>query len=172
MSRSAHQLRNAGPGGTVTAGTLDLTVGGNTSTVLFDGANIVPGYTKTTTLTLANVGNTPGNLASVLTLTGADGVCTEPEYVAEGKTAAPCNVGGDLQDQMTIAVAVGNAPASTPVTLRQFQSAGFPTSPMGGNSSTEYKLTFALPNVTTSAINNVVQGDSVTLSSSFTLTQS
>jgi spore coat-associated protein N len=163
-----------GPGGTTASGTLDLTVGSTGTTQLFSATNIAPKYTQDVVLTLNNVGTLPGTLTSTLKVTGADVTCTEPELEAEGKaTTGSCNAAGDLQNQMTVSVtkAPGLTAATTPVTMAAFATAGLPaggTIPAG--SSVEYDLHFVFPDLA-GVENNKAQGDSVTLSSDFLITQ-
>lgn len=162
-----------GPGGTLKAGTLDLTVGGSGGVTLFTGENIAPGYTSTSTIALTNTGSIPGTLASTLQLTGTDVTCTEPEAEAEGKAQGACAPGGDLQNQLTISILSGPgvAAATPPVTLAKFAETGFGQIPLGAGATGEYVLKFELPNLSGTE-NNKVQGDRVTLSSNYTLTQS
>lgn len=163
-----------GPGGSVTAGTLDLTVGSTGTTELFKASNIAPGYSQSTVLTLRNTGSLPGTLTSALRVVGADVTCTEPESEAENRPAGSCNPAGDLQNQMTVSVlrGPGVTTATTPVPVAQFTTAGLPAAGVvAAGGSTEYELLFALPNLA-GTVNNIVQGDSLTLGSDFTLTQS
>lgn len=164
----------SGPGGTITAGTLDLTVGSTGTTELFNQSNIAPGFSQNATITLKNVGSLPGALTSTLKVTGTDGTCTEPEAEAEGKAAGACNPAGDLQNQMTVSVLSGpgvTAP-TTPVTVTQFVANGLPAAgTLAANGTVVYQLQFVLPNLP-GVENNKVQGDSLTVSSDFSLTQS
>ena len=164
----------SGPGGTIAAGTLDLTVGSTGTTQLFSAANIVPGYTQDVAITLKNAGSVPGTLTSTLAVTGADVTCTEPEAEAEGKAAGACNTAGDLQNQMTVSVIKGPGitTATAPVTVAQFATSGLPAAgTLAAGASTEYDLRFTLPNLSGTE-NNKVQGDSLNLTSSFLITQS
>lgn len=163
-----------GPGGTLSSGTLDLTVGGTGAVELFDASNIAPGYSTSTVLALRNAGSLPGTLSSTLRLTGADVTCTEPEAEAEARPGGGCSPAGDLQNQMTVSVVRGPG-ISTPsaaVPVSQFVTTGLPAAgvvPAGG--TVEYELLFTLPNLS-GTVNNVVQGDRLTLGSDFTLAQS
>ncbi|GAA1868559.1 hypothetical protein GCM10009836_56320 [Pseudonocardia ailaonensis] len=166
----------SGPGGTQTAGTLDLEIGGTGFQTLFTGTNIAPGYTKDFTFTVKNSGSIAGNLTNSLTLAGADGTCTEPERTAEG---GACKAGGDLQDQMTVVVVSSPAStvATTPVIMTDFVKSPLPGNNinLAANTTGTYVLRFALPNDATTTAetnsNNKVQGDTVTLSSTFNLVQ-
>ncbi len=161
----------SGPGGTVAAGTLDLTVGSTGTVQLFSASNIAPGYTQNAVLTLRNTGSLPGALTSTLRVSGADVTCTEPEMEAEGRA---CNPAGDLQNQMTVSVVRGPGVTTptTPTVVSQFVTAGLPVAgTVPANGSAEYELQFVLPNLP-GTTNNIVQGDSLTLGSDFTLTQS
>jgi spore coat-associated protein N len=162
-----------GPGGSVAAGTLDLTAGGTGTVELFNSSNIQPGFSKNATYTLKNVGSLPGTLTSTLKVVGADVTCTEPEAEAEGKTAGACNAAGDLQNQMTVSVISGPGVTTptTPVAVTQFATTGLPPAgTVAAGASVSYELQFVLPNLS-GVENNKVQGDSLTLSSFFTLTQ-
>ncbi|SDE82724.1 TasA family protein [Pseudonocardia oroxyli] len=165
-----------GPGGTQTAGTLDLEIGGTGVQTLFTGTNIAPGYTKDVTFTVHNAGSIGGTLSNSLTLTGADGTCTEPERTAEG---GACKPAGDLQDQMTVVVVSSPASnvATAPVAMTEFVKTPLPGngSALAAGATGTYVLRFALPNDTSTTAetnpNNKVQGDTVTLGSTFTLVQ-
>jgi spore coat-associated protein N len=166
-----------GPGGTQTAGTLDLEIGGSGFQTLFNGTNIAPGYTKDFTFTVKNSGSIAGTLTNSLALTGADGTCTEPEQTAEGSTT--CKPTGNLQDQMTVVVVSSPASnvATSPVLMTDFVKTPLPgnNTALAGGATGTYVLRFALPNDTSTTaetnVNNKVQGDSVTLSSTFNLVQ-
>jgi spore coat-associated protein N len=164
-----------GPGGTTASGTLDLTVGSTGTTQLFSATNIAPGYGQEVTFNLKNVGSLPGTLTSTLKVSGADVACTEPELEAEGKAATgSCNAGGDLQSQMTVSVtkAPGLANPTTPVSLTQFVANGLPAGGVvAAGGTADYTLKFAFPDLAGTE-NNKAQGDSITLSSDFLLTQS
>lgn len=162
-----------GPGGSATAGTLDLTVGGTGSVDLFSASNIAPGYTQDVVLTLTNVGSLPGTLTSTVQVSGTDGPCTEPEAEAEGRPAGGCDPAGDLQEQMTVSVVRGpGVTTATPaVPVTELAATGLPTGTVGAGETVTYELRLTLPNVAGTA-NNVVQGDGLTLGSAFTLTQS
>lgn len=171
-SYAAFSDTEAGPGGTVTAGTLDLVAGGGPGTVtLFAAQNIQPGFRQRATFVLTNNGSLPGTLTSNLTVTGRDVTCTEPEAEAEGVAAGACAPGGDLQNQMTVSVVSGPGSPTAPITVGQFATTGLPlTGTVAPGASVTYELQFDLPNLA-DATNNRVQGDSITLSSSFVLTQ-
>ena len=163
-----------GPGGSLAAGTLDLTVGSSGTTELFKASNIAPGYSQSTVLTLRNTGSLPGTLTNGLRVVGADVTCTEPESEAEGRAAGSCNPAGDLQSQMTVSVlrGPGVTTPTTPVPVTQFTTAGLPPAGvLAAGGSTEYELQFVLPNLP-GTVNNIVQGDSLTLTSDHTLIQS
>jgi predicted ribosomally synthesized peptide with SipW-like signal peptide len=169
-----------GPGGTQTAGTLDLEVGsGGTTSTLFTASNIAPGFSQDYTFTLKNAGTIAGTLSTAMTLTGGDGTCTEPERTAEGTTA--CNPNGNLQDQMQVTV-VSSPVSSTPTapaSLASFAGAPLPGSgslKIDGGQTVTYTLRFTLPNDNSTTAesnpNNKVQGDTVSLNSTFNLVQS
>jgi spore coat-associated protein N len=164
-----------GPGGSTASGTLDLTVGSTGTTQLFSATNIAPGYGQEVTMSLKNAGTLPGTLTSTLKVSGADVTCTEPELEAEGKPASgACNASGDLQSQMTVSVTkapgLANPTAAVPVT--QFVTNGLPLAGVVQPGTTaDYTLKFAFPDLPGTE-NNKAQGDSITLSSDFLLTQS
>lgn len=165
-----------GPGGTIAAGTLDLTVGGTGNTELFSASNIAPGFSQDATITLNNDGSIPGVLTSTMAFTGTDGSCTEPERVAEnGSDTGTCKNGGNLAEQLTVSVlsSPGSSTATAATPVATFIANG--GLPAGGTltkgTPAVYKLRFALPNVTTSDINNKVQGDGITITSTFNLYQ-
>ena len=162
----------SGPDGTIAAGTLDLVVGATPGTVnLFAASNIKPGFSQDVTFNVSNTGSLPGSLTSSLMMTGTDGTCTEPEYVAEGVNAGACAAAGNLQEQMTVAVVAGPGGAAAAVPLSQFMTGGLPlpgTLAAGGN--TTYTLRFALPDLA-GTVNNRVQGDTIAITSTFNLVQ-
>jgi spore coat-associated protein N len=131
----------------------------------------VPGYTQDVTITLNDVGNTPGTPNSTMTATGADGRCTEPEQIAEGGS---CAAGGNLQDQMTVQIlsTPTSSTAGAARSVSNFLSAGGlgAGGTLVGGASGSYKLRFALPNLAGTQNNNV-QGDSIRIDSTFNLAQ-
>jgi spore coat-associated protein N len=161
----------AGPGGTVAAGTLDLTVGSTGTVELFAAQNIQPGFTQDATISLRNAGSLPGGVTSTLTVVGADVTCTEPEVEEEKLTGGGCAPGGNLQNQMTVSVlrGPGITTPTAPVGVAQFALP--PAGTLAAGASTDYVLQFVLPNLT-GTLNNAVQGDRITVSSNFVLTQS
>ncbi|RZT86362.1 putative ribosomally synthesized peptide with SipW-like signal peptide [Pseudonocardia sediminis] len=160
-----------GPGASIASGTLDLEVGSSGATTLLNESNIAPGFTKDTSISLRNAGSLPGTLSNKVTVSGSNVTCTEPEAEAEGVGISAC--AGNLQEQMTVSVLSGpgiTAP-TTPVKL-----AGLTSLPGGGNIKEDggtavYQLRFALPTSGSNVTDNKVQGDAVTVSSSFTLDQ-
>lgn len=169
-----------GPGGTETAGTLDLEVGSSgTTSTLFSASNIAPGFTQDYTFTLKNAGSVTGTLSTAMTFSGGDGSCTEPERTAEGTTT--CNANGNLQDQMQVSVVSSpvSSTATPPVSLASFAGTPLPGSgslKIDGGQTVTYTLRFTLPNDTSTTAetnsNNKVQGDTITLNSTFNLVQS
>jgi spore coat-associated protein N len=161
-----------GPDGTIASGTLDLVVGAAPGTVnLFSAANIKPGFSQDVSFTVSNTGSLPGTLTSKLTAVGADVTCTEPEYVAEGVGPNACAPGGNLQEQMTVAVTAGpNGPVAA-VPMSQFLTTGLPLpGTLGAGATANYTLRFVLPDLA-GTVNNKVQGDSINLTSTFDLVQ-
>jgi spore coat-associated protein N len=161
-----------GPDGTLASGTLDLVVGAAPGTVnLFSASNIKPGFSQDVTFTVSNTGTLPGTLTSRLTAVGADVTCTEPEYVAEGVAAGACAAGGNLQEQMTVAVVAGPNGAVAAAPMSQFLTTGLPLpGTLGAGATTTYTLRFALPDLP-GTTNNKAQGDSLNLTSTFDLVQ-
>ena len=134
--------KETGPGGSTSSGTLDLTVGSTGTTQLFSATNIAPGYTQDVVYSLKHIGSLPGTLTSTLKVTGAAVTCTEPE--------AP----------------------TTPFTLTQIATNGLPSAGVvAAGATVDYGLRFTFPDLAGTE-NNKAQGDSVTLSSDFLLTQS
>lgn len=158
-----------GPGGSATGGTLDLTVGSNADTVLFNQSNIAPGFGTTVDVVVRNVGSVAGTVSGHLTATGRDVSCTEPEAEAEALGGGVCSAGGNLQEQMTVQVLAGpGATGPGPVLpLSTFVSSPLPSGTLGANAEGTYKLAFALP----AGADNRVQGDRITIGSTFTLIQ-
>jgi predicted ribosomally synthesized peptide with SipW-like signal peptide len=164
-----------GPGGSTASGTLDLAVGSTGTTQLFSATNIAPGYTQDVTLSLKNAGSLPGTLTSKLAVSGAEVSCTEPEAEAEGVAAGACNKNGDLQNQMTVTVTKGTGSTATTTsaaTVAQLVTTGLPVAGVVNPGATvDYTLHFVFPDLAGTE-NNKAQGDSITLSSDFLLTQS
>jgi spore coat-associated protein N len=154
----------AGPTGTLAAGTLDLVVGGTATTTLFEAGNIQPGYTAPSrTFTIQNKGNLDGKLDAIVTVNGADGTCTEPEQAVNA-----CGAAGDLQDELLVKIIGPLLPAGgieVPVSQLQqtFTDVQIPPMP----SAVSYTLVFRLPE----SVGNEVQGDTVTIASTFRLDQ-
>ncbi|MEJ8280733.1 TasA family protein [Pseudonocardia spirodelae] len=157
-----------GPSGTAAAGTLDLTLDNNASKVLFNQNNLAPGFSTEVDVSVRNVGSIDGTLSSAFTVSGADGQCTDPERALEALTGGGCAPGGNLQDQMTVQVLDGpGVTAGNAVPLKTFVATGLPTTTLAAGASGTYKLLVALP----AAADNRVQGDAITLGSTFTLNQ-
>lgn len=157
-----------GPGSTATAGTLDLTLDSNASTVLFSQGNLAPGFSTEVDVSVRNAGSIDGTLSSSFTVSGADGRCTAPEKALEALPGGGCAPGGNLQDQMTVQVLDGpGVTAGNPVPLKTFVADGLPATALAAGASGTYRLLVALP----VAADNRVQGDAITLGSTFTLNQ-
>jgi len=89
-------------GNTISAGTLDLTVGGNdgTNSVFFNVTDAKPGQSGTQTYALVNTGSIDGTLdVSGITITGDEGSTPEPETEK--------NAGSELTAHLTVTVTVG-----------------------------------------------------------------
>jgi spore coat-associated protein N len=153
-----------GPGGTLAAATLDLTVGGAPGqATLLDVSNITPGHDLApTTLTVKNEGTIAGKLTGFVTITGSDGTCTEPELEAEGGSS--CAAQGNLQEQLKVNVG-GFGPLPLPLLNNAKFIDGVTVQP--GQELT-VTVDFSLPH---GAANNKVQGDSLKIESKLTLEQ-
>ena len=149
--------------GTAAAGTLDLELGGTGTQELFTATNMQPGDTATVTFTVNNVGTLPGTLDGTLQVTGEDGECTEPETAAGG-----CTAGGDLQNQLTVALSGPGVTDTTAKTVADFATTGFPETTLTADAEETYTLTFTLPDSTD---NNKVQGDSIAVAATLNLEQ-
>jgi spore coat-associated protein N len=153
-----------GPGGTLAAGTLDLTFDSTpTTTPLFTASDIAPGYqSETYTLTYRNVGSLPGNLALSLAVTNLENGCNGPESVVDSTCGAN---DGELGGALLIAVSGPGINYNG--TLNNF--AGGPSNvgavPAGGTAV--YSVSYSLPQST----GNEVQSDSAVVTSSAVLSQ-
>jgi spore coat-associated protein N len=160
-----------GPDAKITAGTLDLVVGAAPGSVsLFTATNIKPPFSQDVTFRVQNTGSLPGSLSSSIIFTGSDGgICTEPEYVAEGVAAGGCAVNGNLQEQMTVAVTAGPGGPVAAAPISTLLTNGLPSAgTLAPGASVDYTLQFVLPDRTD---NNKVQGDSISITSTFNLVQ-
>jgi spore coat-associated protein N len=159
-----------GPGGQIQSGTLDLEVGNSTPATLFNATNIAPGFTQDVVVTLNNVGSLPGSLTSTLNATSADVTCTEPERAEEGTPTCA----GNLHTQMQVAVIPpGSTTPSAAVplnTLTTLPTVNIPAATGSTPGTVSYTLRLSFPSQT-GTVNNAAQGDSVTLTSNFTLSQ-
>jgi predicted ribosomally synthesized peptide with SipW-like signal peptide len=142
----------AGPGGTLAAGTLTLDVTSNAeaTTEVFSAENIAPGYTSSPrVVTIANTGTVNGTLSATATVTE--------------------NTGGDLDDQL---LASGNCTGSTVVNFTNLPvrglGSGFNGLPLPAGATTVCTFSFTFPD---RPDNNLAQGDKVEIASTFTLTQ-
>lgn len=141
----------AGPGGTLAAGTLSLDVASSpaATTEVFSAGDIAPGYTSgPRTVTVRNSGTVDGTLSATAT-------------VGE-------NLGGDLDSQLRVSgnctdSAVGFADQPVSILATGFSGVSLPA-----GESTTCTFTFAFPH---RADNNDAQGDTVSINSTFTLTQ-
>ncbi|WP_433504365.1 TasA family protein [Pseudonocardia halophobica] len=144
----------AGPAGTLSAGTLrlDLTTNPSQTATILTESGIAPGkQLSPSTITLHNSGSLPG----LLTVTGT----------ADGH-------GGQLQDQLTVSyTCVSDNPAHLPVVVGEQTLATALSAvnvPLDSGERLVCSFRFTLPH---RPDNNLVQGDSVTVTSSFTLSQ-
>ncbi|QJY46355.1 TasA family protein [Pseudonocardia broussonetiae] len=145
-----------GPGGTLAAGTLNLSVTSNPAgvTEIFYASNIAPGYKSgVRSITIANTGNIDGVLTGTLSVTG----------------------GPDLDDQISVTggcpggltVPPGSTVASLAGPAGQFLGNGVALN--GGDTAT-CTFEFEFKNLPGTA-NNAAQGESVVVTSNLTLTQ-
>ena len=140
----------AGPGGTLAAGTLNLDVTSNPAGTLqlFSASNIAPGYDS-------------GDLVFTLTNTGSiNGTVTGNGDVTE-------NDGGNLDQQLLVS---GNCPDTPTQFVNQpvsILTTGF-NAQINAGRSVVCTFRFTFPH---RADNNDAQGDSVTITSSFEMTQ-
>lgn len=161
-----------GPDGRIATGTLDLVVGAQGGTVnLFNATNIKPPFSQDVTFQVTNSGSLPGNLSSSIFFTGADVTCTEPEYVAENVAAGACAPSGNLQEQMTVAVVAGPGGAVPAAPISTLVTNGLPSAgTLDPGATATYTLRFTLPDLS-GTTNNRVQGDSISITSTFNLIQ-
>ncbi|WP_252446662.1 hypothetical protein [Pseudonocardia humida] len=138
---------------------------------LFAAVDVTPGFTQDVTFTVSDTGSLPGALTSSLIMTGTDGTCTEPEYVAEGVAANACAAAGSLPEQMTVAVVAGPAGPANAVALSAFVTSGLPLpGTLAAGATATYTLRFALPDLA-GIVDNKVQGDTIAITSTFNLLQ-
>lgn len=148
----------AGPGGTLAAGTLKLNVSTTPSgtTPLFNAHNIAPGYTSPTpmSITVANSGTLNGKLTAKLGVTA-----TTPADIALKNyltVSGSCKSGSS-----TNSIPFNNAPVSSiPATIG--------TVPLNAGDSFTCNFTFTFPNA---GNQNDAQGGAVNFTSNFTLDQ-
>nr|WP_239028948.1 TasA family protein [Pseudonocardia acidicola] len=161
---AAFQDTEAGPGGTLATGTLDLVVGGGASQAeLFSATNIAPGYkSPTKTLTIKNDGTIDGVLSGTIKTEGSDNGCTDPEQKAGGCTKTE----GDLPEALLVTISGTGVPGTVTVQANQLQGV-LRNVPLGAGKDLKYDFVFELPQTT----GNKVQSDSVTITSSVTLDQ-
>lgn len=153
-----------GAGVGATAGTLDLVVGeGEAQSFAFE--NVVPGFHKEVQVTFTNGGSVDGLLDLGFSYTDSENGCTEPEAAVDGSCGA-VNY-GDLDDKMTLAILGpdgSNILGSTPYvrnygSLPGYHQVDLTDLTLDAGESKTFTLVFDLP-VT---VDNVVQGDSFTL---------
>lgn len=144
-----------GPGGTLAAGTLGLSVTSNPSDVteIFSASNIAPGYTSgTRTLTIANTGNIDGKLTGTLNVTG----------------------GTNLRNQIFVTGACPGGltiPANTTVAALVAPATGFLGTGVNLAGGATGTCTFEFTFRDLGAANNAAQGETIVVSSNLTLTQ-
>ena len=145
----------AGPGGTLSSGTLNLSVTSSPAgaTQIFSASNIAPGYTSgSRSITIANTGNIDGTLTGSLSVDG----------------------GPDLRNQIQVtggcpgvpAVAAGTTVADLIAPANGFLGAGVP---LNGGQTVTCNFTFTF--VDDNAINNAAQGETIVVTSNLLLTQ-
>ena len=142
----------AGPGGTLAAGTLTLDLGGTGSADLFTAENIAPGYVSPSkTVRIKNSGSIGGVLTSAVAINGHGGQLQNVLTVG-GSCTVP-GFGGPIPIPDTVVGTIGSV-IGQPVNLP-------------ANAEIVCNFTFKLPGTAT----NEVQGDTVTIGSNFTLNQ-
>ncbi|MGD9986478.1 TasA family protein [Pseudonocardia sp.] len=153
----------AGPGGTLAAGTLSLSVGGSVQTPTVDLSKIKPGDTVHATVTVQNTGSINGNLTATYSLTGSENGCTAAETNPLNNLPA-CTSGsnGDLVGALELKVNGASVP--NPGAGNGSVNVG-PLNPSG--TATTYDVEITLPQSTDSR----VQSDTASLTSTLTLTQ-
>jgi spore coat-associated protein N len=158
---AAFTATQAGPGGTLTAGTLTLDMGGFDTTEVFD-SDIVPGQVVHRTVTATNTGSIAGSLSEQFTVTGKENGCTTSETAAGGCSARD----GNLQepDQLQVSLdGVHYEPVS-----RMAQPGWLPPIPLAAHASVTQQFYFKLPD---NNHNNRVQSDKLRIQSIATLNQ-
>lgn len=140
----------AGPGGTLAAGTLNLDVSSNPAGTLqlFSASNIAPGYDS-------------GPLVFTLTNTGSiNGTVTGNGVVSE-------NAGGNLDEQLLVSGSCPGTPSQFTDRTVDILTTGF-NAQIDAGQSVVCTFRFTFPD---RPDNNDAQGDSVTITSSFSMTQ-
>lgn len=144
----------AGPGGTLAAGTLNLDVTSVPAgaTTVFSASNIAPGYTSgPRSVTIANTGNIDGKLTGTLSVTGG------PDLDDQIEVTGGCPGGLTIPAGTSLAELAGPAGA--------FLAAGVTLD--GGQTVTcNFSFTFV-----SNTDNNAAQGESVVVTSNLVLTQ-
>ena len=160
--------------GDISAGTLDLTVGGeNPCTEHITISNIAPGYSELVQLWLANTGSLDGELSvEISTITNNDNGLTEPESVVDS-TAGDGE--GELGEYLKAKAAWYDDPSTTTAFANQIlNDIGGRTFTTSGNfalleagETQSLKMVLELPEGT----GNIVQSDSVEFDIIFHLDQ-
>jgi predicted ribosomally synthesized peptide with SipW-like signal peptide len=154
---AAFSATTVGPSGTLAAGNMSLTIGGANSTDLYTASGLYPTQTVTKIVTFTNN-------------SGVDGILSGTENLTDPVDGA---ADGDwLPYQLTQASScVGSTTGTTGATFLKDVNGNVVGSgvviPANGGTAT-CTFTFNLPD---RPDNNLVQGDSIKVSSSFTLTQ-
>ncbi|MBW0117376.1 TasA family protein [Pseudonocardia abyssalis] len=140
----------AGPGGTLAAGTLnlDVTTNGSSTIELFSADNIAPGYVSPArTFTIKNSGTING--------------------VLNGSSTVTENTGGDLDSQLFVSGSCTGTPTFNNVPVTALATT-FSNVPLNAGASANCSLVFSFPDALN---NNLAQGDKVVITSTLNLTQ-
>lgn len=139
-------------GNTVSAGTLDLTTGGdNTASTTVDIGDVAPGQSDSGSTTLANNGSIDGSIDLIFgSASNSEGDNPDPE-----PTTTP---NGDLGDALEVTVSVGNTDVRSGTFNSVFDGSEADANvALAAGSSKDLTISWTLP----SGVGNEVQGDSV-----------
>lgn len=163
-------------GNTVSAGTLDLTSGGDNGPYgIIDVDNKAPGWSTTTTLSLQNDGTIDGDLSiEVDSIQESGGENPEPEQTAEGDS----NNDADLAEFLDVEISFGGTQkwSGKAADLSSGQTLSLGTLPGDEGSTTkDFEVDLSIPTDASGVDGyddvNAIQGDSVTVNATFHLDQ-
>lgn len=162
----------SGPNG-FTAGTLNLTLDGQDTTVQFlSQTGIAPGDSGTATMTVANAGSVTGYVdVEVASVTNAENGCAGNENSADNSCGDPGQGLGELQDSLETEAYFQNGPTLWgPTTVAAEPNAGDVYDvdyTLSGGASDQFVLDWSLP----AGTGNEAQTDSVSIQVTFRLDQ-